>query len=231
MDIIPVLDLRDGVVVHARRGERASYAALSSPLVDGCVPTEVLAALLAAASRAADPRPVPAVYVADLDGIGGGATQWELLERLRDAAAPAALWLDAGFADADAALAAAVRGFTPVIGSESLTDISSLATLRRKLSEDAWLLSLDADAAGPRDPSGVLQRCDLWPRRLIAMDLTRVGSAAGGVGDWLCTCMRLATDRHWIAAGGVRHRQDLVRLERAGVSGVLVATALHAGAV
>jgi len=231
MDIIPVLDLRDGVVVHAQRGERASYAALRSPLVEGCEATDVLAALLAAASRAAESRPPPAVYVADLDGIERGVPQWALLKRLRAAAEPAALWLDAGFADADAALAAAALGFTPVIGSESLADISSLATLRRRLPDNAWLLSLDADVAGPRDLSGVLQRCDLWPQRLIAMDLTRVGSAAGGVGDWLRTCMPMAPDRCWIAAGGVSHRQDLARLEQAGVSGVLLATALHAGAV
>jgi len=231
MDIIPVLDLRDGVVVHAQRGERASYAALHSPLVDGCEATDVLAALLAAASRAADSRTAPAVYVADLDGIERGVPQWALLERLRAAAEPAALWLDAGFADADAALAAAGRGFVPVIGSESLLSIDSLSELRRHLPESAWLLSLDADSHGARDPSGVIARTECWPRRVIAMDLLRVGSGAGGTGDWLRRCMRLAPDRNWIAAGGVRDRRDLQQLERAGVASVLVATALHSGAL
>ncbi|NBR98589.1 MAG: histidine biosynthesis protein, partial [Betaproteobacteria bacterium] len=32
MQIVPVLDLRDGIVVHARRGDRASYAPLRSSL-------------------------------------------------------------------------------------------------------------------------------------------------------------------------------------------------------
>ena len=36
MRIVPVLDLQGGVVVHARRGDRAGYAPLRSPLVDGC---------------------------------------------------------------------------------------------------------------------------------------------------------------------------------------------------
>jgi phosphoribosylformimino-5-aminoimidazole carboxamide ribotide isomerase len=230
MDIIPVLDLRDGVVVYAQRGERASYMPLRSQLVAGCEADDVLAALLTAASRANKFCTPPAAYLADLDGIVRGAPQWRLLDRMR-AVSPVPLWLDAGFATADAALAAAQRGFVPVIGSESLAGPGGLSTLRDHMADTAWVLSLDADASGPRDPAGVLQRPELWPRAVIAMDLARVGSGAGGLGEWLIRCMSVAPDRNWIAAGGVRSREDLRELEQAGVAAALVATALHRGSL
>lgn len=228
MDIVPVLDIRDGIVVHARRGERASYAPLRSGLLVGSEPAAVLEAMLEAVASVG--LQAPAAYVADLDAIVAGKAQWPLLEKLCRAS-PVPLWVDAGFGDATAAMAATARGYVPVVGSESLTTLDGLADASSGLVPEQWVLSLDRDAQGPRDPAGVLQCPGLWPRRVIAMDLTRVGHSAGGVGTWLETCMGMAADRMWIAAGGVRDRSDLASLRAAGASSVLVATALHAGAL
>jgi phosphoribosylformimino-5-aminoimidazole carboxamide ribotide isomerase len=228
MDIVPVLDIRDGIVVHARRGERASYAPLRSGLLAGSEPVAVLEAMLEAVASAG--LQSPAAYVADLDAIVAGKAQWALLDKLRRAS-PVPLWVDAGFGDAAAAMAAAAHGCVPVIGSETLTTLDGLADALSGLAQARWILSLDHDAQGPRDPAGVLQRPGLWPRDVIAMDLTRVGNSAGGVGTWLETCMGMAADRAWIAAGGVRDRGDLGSLRAAGASAVLVATALHTGAL
>lgn len=229
MDIIPVLDIRNGVVVHARRGERASYAPLQSALLAGSDPAATLEALLTAAALASGRAPV-AAYVADLDGIVDGSPQWALLQRLRRSAG-VPLWVDAGVSDASAVAAAAKLGLVPVVGSESLRAADTLARLGGLLPPEGWLLSLDADAAGTRDPAGALQQPGLWPRRVIAMDLARVGSGAGALGDWLLRCIRLAPDRAWIAAGGVRSAADLEALDKAGVSAALVASALHDGSL
>jgi len=227
MDIVPVIDIRSGTVVHARRGERASYAPLRSDLVAGSEPLAVLRALLGAVAHIGSPA--PAAYIADLDAIVSGPPQWTLLAALRSASSTP-LWLDAGFDSGSAALAAAQHGFVPVVGSESLRSLDGLEALHDGAAGD-WLLSLDCDAAGPRDPSGIAQRPDLWPKRVIAMDLTRVGSVAGGVSAWLKACMAEAGDRTWIAAGGVRDRSDLQALKTAGASAALVATALHSNAL
>ena len=64
MQIVPVLDLKGGVVVHARRGQRADYAPLRSPLVEGCEPVAVARALCAACRTTR-------LYVADLDALAG----------------------------------------------------------------------------------------------------------------------------------------------------------------
>ncbi len=64
--VIPVLDLRRGRVVRARRGERDSYAPIETPLAKGSAPGAVAAGILAA-------FPAPILYVADLDAIIDGA--------------------------------------------------------------------------------------------------------------------------------------------------------------
>src|SRR5436190_376794 len=64
MRIVPVLDLKGGIVVHARRGQRADYAPLRSPLVDGCEPVTVARAVCTVAQSSS-------LYVADLDALAG----------------------------------------------------------------------------------------------------------------------------------------------------------------
>src|ERR1700722_18921612 len=86
MRIVPVLDLKRGIVVHALRGDRAGYAPLCSPLVDGSEPVAVARALCAHTGS-------ERLYVADLDAIAGAPADVETLRRL---AAVAELWVDAG---------------------------------------------------------------------------------------------------------------------------------------
>lgn len=224
MQIIPVIDLARGDVVHARQGQRAQYAPLRSTLLDGSDPHAVLAALLHATKP-------PAVYIADLDAICRQQAQTKLVDSLAKAC-PVPLWVDAGYADASTAEQAAERGWIPVIGTETLRSAGQLTLLEANL-KDAWILSLDGDAGGLRGDPAIWECTPSWPTRRIAMELPRVGSEAGPLGVWLQQCM--ATDPApsgsvcWIAAGGVRHADDLAALEQAGVGAALVATALHNG--
>lgn len=221
MNLIPVLDLAGGIVVHARRGRREQYAPLRSSLLEGHQPLAVLPVLVATSGGSA-------AYLADLDALAGGDRQEGLLRQLA-AASPVSLWIDAAYADAASCIAARRSGWIPVVASESLSSIDDLAAIRAVLPADDWILSLDRGPEGLRDPAGAMGRPDLWPRRVIAMDLGRVGSEAGPVGPWLRELVAAAPDREWIAAGGVRNRADLDALATLGVHTALVATALHQG--
>ena len=64
MDVIPVLDVRGGRALHARRGERAAYAVVDGVLGRGDDP---LALARAFRERLGRRR----VYLADLDAITG----------------------------------------------------------------------------------------------------------------------------------------------------------------
>lgn len=219
MKLIPVIDLAGGVVVRAVRGERERYRPIESRLVASCEPVAVAVRLLEYAGA-------DTLYVADLDAIRGGAAQHATLARLRAALPQCTLWLDAGFARvADGeSLCAALGRVVPVFGSESLAAASELARLRER---DDVLLSLDQRAGRALDPAGCFVRPDLWPRRVIAMTLDRVGSASGPDLDTLARIRALAGPRSLIGAGGVRNAADLRAAAAAGAHAWLVASALH----
>jgi phosphoribosylformimino-5-aminoimidazole carboxamide ribotide isomerase len=80
--------------------------------------------------------------------------------------------------------------------------------------------------------STAVQAAGLGVRRMLVLDLARVGSG-GGPGT-LDLCARLAAAHPGLevsAGGGVRGRADLLRLKGCGVRAVLVASALHDGSL
>lgn len=72
---------------------------------------------------------------------------------------------------------------------------------------------------------------NLWTENVIVMTLNRVGSANGVAIDLLSEFKRNFPKTNFIAAGGVRHVEDLAQLEKIGIKQVLVASALHLGAI
>ena len=60
MQLIPVLDIKDGIVVHAKLGLRTQYAPIQSPLCASSAVVDVINAFLALA-------PFKIVYIADLN--------------------------------------------------------------------------------------------------------------------------------------------------------------------
>ena len=135
------------------------------------------------------------------------------------------MWVDNGAADASAlhALIGADLG-TPVIGSESQRDIKVIAQHRDSM---RIVLSLDFRGDAFQGPQEILAEPVLWPRRIIVMTLARVGSDAGPDLERFAAIRSIAGGREIYAAGGVRNASDLSALKAAGVSGALIATALH----
>ncbi|WP_295437914.1 HisA/HisF-related TIM barrel protein [uncultured Thiodictyon sp.] len=218
MKLIPVIDLKGGLVVAARLGDRRRYAPIASPLCPAVEPAAVAAALLGL-------HPFAILYIADLDAIGGGTGHLEVVERLHRQHPRVSLWVDRGLTD----LARLVRVARPVIGSESINDLAQWADLKARL--DAPVLSLDYRADQFLGPAGLDRRPDLWPTDLILMTLARVGSGQGPDLDRLGALRRLAPGHRVYAAGGVRDAADLRQLRALGVSGALVSTALHQGRI
>ena len=216
-EIIPVIDLMGGVVVHARAGERERYRPLAgSRLCDGAEPAEVVAGLLAL-------HPFRRLYIADLDAIAKRGGHGEAVAALSARFPGRELWVDAGVADVPSLAAVECRGARAVIGSESQRDAALLAKPGRAV------LSLDRRGAERLDPAGLFDRPELWPEDLIVMTLSRVGSGLGPDLEALADVLARAPGRRIWAAGGVRGPDDLLELRRIGCAGVLVATALHDG--
>jgi len=222
--VIPVLDLRNGGVVHARRGERGRYPPLISSLCTGNDPVGVVGGLLGL-------YPFQVIYVADLDAIEGTGDNGNALARLKAAFPEIAFWLDAGLSEADRIRAFLTAGNgDAVLGSESLAGVETLAALKAGAMWRHIVLSLDFRdrLIGPPD---LLSRTDLWPQRTIVMTLARVGSGDGPDWDRLEELRQAAPRTDLFAAGGVRDGLDLRELAARGITGALVATALHDGRI
>ncbi len=220
MEIIPVLDLKQGVVVHARMGRRDQYRPIETPLASSSRPVDVARGLLAI-------YPFETLYIADLDAIQHTGDNDAALTRLKTEFPNLVFWVDNGVADlarANSWLAAGLGSL--VLGSESQRDCSLL----RSLSRDARvILSLDYRGDAFLGPAALLSEPASWPGKVIAMTLARVGSANGPDLDRLSAIRARAPDKLIYAAGGVRDAVDLTALRRAGIAGALVATSLHSG--
>tara|TARA_R110001606_G_scaffold346892_3_gene495905 strand:- start:10512 stop:11219 length:708 start_codon:yes stop_codon:yes gene_type:complete len=220
VEIIPVIDVLGGKVVHARGGERSQYPLLQSVLTSHCEPLRVIIDLLAWQSFST-------IYIADLDAILEQQQNIALYQILAEQFPNIAFLLDAGIHSKESLeYFFAYSNIKPVIGSETLADIAWLsdADIRQKS-----ILSLDFQHGQFLGDPQLLQRADLWPEAIIAMNIDHVGAPSGPDFKLLSLLQQKVINSQIIAAGGVRSEQDLIDLESQGFEQVLVASALHDG--
>lgn len=220
MEIIPVIDILKGQVVQAKGGERAAYQPLESQLT---AHTDIIGAvgdLLAF-------YPFKTLYIADLDVIMGGEFDCEPYQALVATFPQLTIWLDAGIqTKEDWQAISAVPNVQTVIGSETLQDKALLVDDDIRAQS---ILSLDY-RAGQILGNKYLPDQIFWPEQIIIMNLDTVG-ADKGPDLGLLTSLSAQGDQQWIMAGGVRDARDLDILREQGVAGVLIASALHSGAI
>jgi phosphoribosylformimino-5-aminoimidazole carboxamide ribotide isomerase len=215
MEIIPVLDLKVGHVVHARQGQRDTYQPIVSRFSASSAPRDVLAGLLQL-------HPFTKVYIADLDAIENKGEHTRIIGELASEYPAIEFWLDDG--GTAPAAPSATGNIRRVTGSESMRDIGAFGA-----SGTAAILSLDFRGGDFLGPPDLLEQPSLWPKHVIVMTLARVGSSDGPDLERLAIIRQRAGARRLYAAGGVRDAADLEALRRAGAAGVLVASALHDG--
>src|SRR5215210_1715221 len=134
MRVVPVIDLKGGVAVHAVRGDRERYRPVSSRIGDGSDPVR-----LARAVR--DRFGLDELYVADLDAIAGGTGSPDVVAAL---ARDASVMVDAGTAEVPAIAQLVELGVTRVvIGTETLPGDQAFRHLRSELPDAPLVLSLD----------------------------------------------------------------------------------------
>ena len=221
MQVIPVIDIRHGVVVRAVAGDRANYQPIVSPLFDGCDPRVAARGLMAL-------YPFPVIYLADLDAIEGRTRNATLISALTQDHPGVEFWIDqSARVLSDVARLLALQNVSAVIGTETNITPGEMHALLANLGQRI-ILSIDHRASGYIGDPGVLADPKCWPNRLIAMTLASVGTAQG---PDLAT-LRSITQRHpngkVYAAGGIRTPSDLTSAKSVGASGALVSTALHA---
>lgn len=218
MHIIPVIDLKDGLVVAARQGKRHTYRPLASPL---CPEPEILAVVRAYLSV----YPFRTFYIADLNAIENNGNNHSLITRVLQTYRDISLWIDSGPDPFINGKSSAFRArVSNIHGSETGIAVEQLNNYMR---ESDCILSLDYADGRLLGKMDLLEQPALLPQRVIIMSLERVGSNSGPNLDRISQLMNKLPDKQVYAAGGVRNVEDLRLLDTFGVHGALVATALH----
>ena len=219
MEIIPVIDLMHGQVVHARFGLRQHYQPIQSSLCDSSEPIDVVSALL-------ELYPFDRLYIADLAAIQGENDHFQTIQAIKDSFPQLEIWLDSGIDNIDMLKDLENLSISHVIGSENIKSIEAIIDLKKVLGE-ALILSLDFNAQGFLGPTELLENPQYWPQHIIAMTLYKVGSQEGVDIKLLKTLLNKKTTHKIYAAGGVRNLDDLKQISGIGASGALIASALH----
>ena len=234
MRIIPVLDLLNSVVVRGVAGRRDQYRPVESLLCTSAEPLDVADAFRAKFG-------LTELYVADLDAILTDDANHAIYETL--AAEGFQLLIDCGLShgvDADIALTAGAKKV--IVGLETWPLLSSLEMLVRRLGSERVIFSLDLKGGqlvrGFRDMLSTdaldvaAAVIEAGVRELIVLDVADVGLSGGVSTLSLCDQLReFSPQTSLIAGGGVRSTDDLLQLQQRGLDGVLVASALHNGAI
>ncbi len=232
MKVIPVIDLLNGVVVHAFRGARGNYKPLQSTLSRSLDPLDVAMAFKTLGFSE--------LYVADLDAILDCSMDFQGLKSIVDETG-LSLMVDAGVTSIERAQLLFESGVSKiVIGTETLQNKNFLAESVEQFGCDRVVLSLDLKGnevlvkpgfPGCRDPMCLLSEFRLMGlSQVIVLDLVRVGS---GEGVNFVFLKKIIDEFNFdvYVGGGVRDIADLVALRTLGVSGTLVATSLHTGKI
>lgn len=219
MNIVPVIDLMDGQVVHAKYGDRKHYQPILSTLCGSSAPEDILNGLMRL-------YPFKQVYIADINAIQGKGEHHHTIKSIREQHPHIEIWLDAGINQATIAENWLAMGVLPVIGSESIASISDYDAIQHRLANH-YVLSLDWLDNRFLGPTELVEDAEYWPEYIIAMTLNKVGSGSGPDVERLQKLQ--AKHSKVYAAGGVRDAVDLKALADMGVAGALIASALHNG--
>ena len=218
MKIIPVIDLKDGVVVHARQGNREHYQPINTALCKSADIYHVIQAFLGIYD-------FDTLYIADLNAITHQGDHDHLISEVLARFPNITFWIDKGYQQyADSLIHP--QNYLPVLGSECYRDdnISEI-----KAFENDFILSLDYSKSGALGAESLFSNTSYWPDNIIVMTLERVGSDLGPDLNKLKAFCRQYPNKNFIAAGGIRNNQDLIALSDIGIHQALVASALHSG--
>jgi phosphoribosylformimino-5-aminoimidazole carboxamide ribotide isomerase len=232
LKVVPVIDVLDGVAVHAVRGEREKYGPLKSVLCKSSDPVDVVKAF----------RDIgfTDLYMADLDAILGRRFNPKVLRRIK-AEIDLAIMVDAGINTIERARMLLVAGAsTIVVGTETLKDLHFIGKALKSFGAEKVVVSIDiveneilstSESIKHYRPALFAEALKkMGVAKVIILDLRRVGSEEG---PNLALVKEVVerTNLEVLTGGGIRNMADLEELRKIGVSKALVATALHKGII
>ena len=230
MKVIPVIDVLNNVAVHGKRGERNKYKPLKSGLFVSKNPVTIASFF--------ESMGFTGLYLADLDSILGNSINLNLFKQIAQTTN-----LDFMVDSATSNLSRAkelIDANVPkvVIGSETLDSLDFVKQVVDVFGENKVIVSIDQKDGKLLSKSSVISFMDVFSflnkleklgvTQIIFLDLGRVGTEYGVDMQFIQKIVG-NNDFDVIVGGGIRNFTELEELNRIGITGALVATALHDG--
>ncbi|MBB6401547.1 phosphoribosylformimino-5-aminoimidazole carboxamide ribotide isomerase [Methanococcus maripaludis] len=209
MEIIPVIDLMNGLAVSGKSGNRKEYVSIKSVLCDSSDPKDIITKYKKNGAKK--------VYIADLNSIMGTGNNFEIVKSLD-------IFKITDFGVKDRNDLENVKKYSEmtILGTETLNDVSILKEEHIILSldfKDGKLLNYDLDE--------ILSEIDK-NTPLIILDISSVGTQKG-INVELIKDILEKTDNPIYIGGGIKSEDDLKISKELGISGVLIGTTIHNG--
>ena len=215
------------------RGKRKEYQPVKSVLTSSVEPFEV--------AQAFKTLGFSELYLADFDAITGKhQPNINLYQRIASQTG-LKLMVDAGITDLSTAKKILNSKVSKIIiGTETLQTKKIIQEIIQHFGAEQLIVSLDLMDSkvltkpgfdGATDALSLL--CEFQAMgvlEFIVLDLARVGSGEGVNVEFLKQAIAMLNGGVYVG-GGVRSIADLIELRQIGVSGVLLATALHSGKI
>jgi len=230
--VIPVIDILNGVTVHAARGKRKEYQPIESILCDSAEPLRVASAFEALGFAE--------LYIADLDNIMGKGSSFPIVKQIAEKT-KLKIMVDAGIYDVEKAREAfRSKALKIVVGTETLQNLGFVREAADLFGNEHVVVSLDLLNGKIMSKSEIIESIgalalarrfqEMGVTEIVVLDLARVGSGEGADVPLLKDILNSVSIRV-LVGGGVRNLKELKMLEGVGVCGTLLATALHSGRI
>ncbi|ABR54895.1 hisA/hisF family protein [Methanococcus vannielii SB] len=209
MEIIPVIDLKNGLAVSGKSGDRNNYFPINSIILGSSIPKDVVSIYKENGAKK--------VYIADLDSIMNFGNNFETINELNIFKI-----VDVGIKDYNDFKNVKGNFEKIILGTETLKDYELLNEKDIILSldfKDGILLNHDLDE--------LLSRINI-ETPLIILDISAVGTQ-NGVNIELIKNIVKKTKNPIYVGGGIKSEHDLKILNDIGVFGVLIGTTIHNG--
>ena len=230
MEIIPVIDILDGKVVHAVKGERNKYRPVKSILTKSPHPLDV-------AKVFKEKLGLTKLYIADINSILEKGNNFRYIEEIKEKLNPVLL-LDYGIKDFKDLYKEIIDIIDYVIlGTETINSVKVVEEAIKKIRPDKLFVSIDIkgqlltsckEIKNPLDAVNLFRKMGI--KNFIILDLNSVGTMLGLSTPIKNLVREITTGNLYIAiGGGVKNMNDIDYLKKFNVNAVLTATSLHKG--
>lgn len=221
---IPVLDLKGGIAVSGKSGQRETYTPLNTCYANSANPVEIATNLKL---NGADE-----IYIADLDLIEANGHN---LNEIKMVNTILPVIFDGGVKDFDSYTFFLEYAYKIIVATETLESVDELKKIFDKYPKERIVISIDIKDnklftknldISLMELKEILKELD--PNEIILLDISSVGTNRG-VNFNLLNEFKEFKDK--LIIGGGINKDSILELEEEGIKKVLVGTSLHSGEI